>query len=75
MCTITPYSWAEPPSPYGPEGKRFGLGLYVGEPTVWAHGRLCVMRCQVLFLKGLALLNKKGRGVATAFYLISRFNN
>jgi len=22
-----------PPSPYGPEGKRFGLGLYVGEPT------------------------------------------
>jgi hypothetical protein len=24
--------WAKEPSPYGPEGKRFGAGLYLGEP-------------------------------------------
>lgn len=26
-------AFADPPSPYGPEGKRFGVGLHLGEPT------------------------------------------
>lgn len=26
-------AWAKEPSPYGPKGKRFGVGLHLGEPT------------------------------------------
>lgn len=33
MLAVAPLAMAETPSPYGPEGKRFGAGIYLGEPT------------------------------------------
>ncbi|MDO8494637.1 MAG: hypothetical protein Q7S68_04810 [Deltaproteobacteria bacterium] len=61
-------AFADSPSPYGPEGKRFGAGLYLGEPTGFTFKGYLSERLAINGIAGWALRNEAFTVIGDGLY-------